>query len=151
MTRIATILGLLTAVLLGGACAGTIPRISPGRPAFASGSPESYWIWHDPAGWHLRTTTRAQLHRFHGWVEAIDGRIGEVHPSRLEWNDRIRIAPRGIEFDFSTDGGEDGFDWRVSSGCNRFYLQVDGVAAPERVHLGGQSHVPVEMPFARCR
>jgi len=140
---------LLVAVLL--ACGGGVVRISPGRPAFAAGSRESYWIWHDEGRWHLRTTTAARLHRFHGWVEPMDGRITDVRATRLEWGDRIRAVPRGIEFDFETDGAEDGFDWRVSSGCNRFFLEVDGAPSPDHVHLGGAGHVPVEMPFARCR
>jgi hypothetical protein len=132
------------------ACGGGIAHISAGRPAFSAGDPENYWVWHDGGGWHLRTTTASHSHRFHGWVEAVDGRITEVRATRLEWNDRVRAVPRGIEFDFVTDGNEDGFDWRVSSGCNRFHLQIDGVERPDRVHIGGASHIPSEMPFARC-
>jgi hypothetical protein len=138
-------------VLFAAACGGGIPHIIPGRPGFASGSPESYWVWHDPEGWHLRTTTAHHAHRFHGVVEPVDGAIADLRPTRLEWNDRVRAIPRGIEFDFETDGAEDGFDWHVTSGCNRFYLEVDGVPRPDLVHVGREAHIPHEIPFARCR
>jgi hypothetical protein len=147
MTSVRTAIGLL---LLAAACGGGIVSVSPGRPPFHPGSREAYWIWHDEAAWHLRTTTASRMHRFHGWIEPIDGQVTEIRPTRLDWGDRIHKRPRGIEFDFSTDGSEDGFDWRVSSGCNRFFLEVDGVPRPELTHLGGADTSPVEMPFRRC-
>jgi hypothetical protein len=125
--------------------------ISPGRPAFHSGSPEAYWVWHDEGGWHLRTTTAGARHRFHGWVEPIGGRVEDFRPTRLEWGDRVRVAARGIEFDFETAGAEDGFDWRVSSGCSRFELFIDGAAHPGKIHLGGAASHPHHTPFERCR
>src|SRR5262249_34699580 len=133
------------------ACATHIPVITPGRPAFHSGSPIGYWIWHDDGGWHLRTTTQRSRHRFHGFVVAIDGRVEEVRPTRLEWRDRVRIGNRGVEFDFETDGDEDGFDWRVTSGCNKFDLLVDGHYDRRIVHIGGPGYEPKSIPFARCR
>jgi hypothetical protein len=144
-------LGLAPLALLLVACGGGIPHIIAGRPAFEAGSPESYWVWHDEAGWHLRTTTARKPHHFHGWVEPVGGIITDLHATRTEWGDRIRLVPRGIEFDFETDGGEDGFDWRVSSGCNRFDLRVDGAERPGLVHVGAEGHHPDHIPFARCR
>jgi hypothetical protein len=137
--------------LAGCATARPPPEIAPGRPLFAPGAPEAYWIWHDQGGWHLRTTTAGMPHRFHGLVVPLRGTIVDVRPTRLEWQDRIRMGPRGIEFDFVTQGGEDGFDWHVSSGCNRFETFVDGAARPGLVHLGGVGNRPHHVPFDRCR
>jgi hypothetical protein len=145
---------LLASILLvatGCVTARPPPRIAPGRPYFGPGAPEAYWIWHDEGGWHLRTTTAGMAHRFHGTVLALGGQIMDARPSRPEWQDRIRMSPGGIAFDFVTQGGEEGFDWHVSSGCNRFEIYVDGVPRPGRVRLGGPSSVPRHVPFDRCR
>jgi hypothetical protein len=132
-------------------CGGEPVRIAMGRPMFAPGSPEAYWIWHDVGGWHLRTTTSMITHQFEGLIRPYNGTITEMRPTRDEWNDRIRIGPDGIAFSFQTGGGMDGFDWRVSSGCNEFHLRIDGVPAPGRVFLGGPGNHPMQMPFMRCR
>ncbi len=136
--------------VLASACGAHIVHIAPGRPAFRPGAPLAYWVWHGEGGWHLRTTTAGQRHHFHGWITAIDGGIVEVRPTRVERRDLVRIARRGVEFDFETEGGEDGFDWRSSSGCNRFELRVDGRADPRLVHLGGPGNEPAQIPFDRC-
>jgi hypothetical protein len=148
-----TLVSAITAVALMAlaGCATHVAPIAPGRPAFHSGSPVGYWVWHDDGGWHLRTTTHRSRHRFHGWITAIDGRVDEVRPTRLEWRDRVHVGQRGVEFDFETDGDEDGFDWRVTSGCNRFELLVDGRADRRVVHLGGPGYEPKGVPFSRCR
>ncbi|HUK65681.1 MAG TPA: hypothetical protein VLV17_02550 [Anaeromyxobacteraceae bacterium] len=126
------------------------PQIGPGRPVFAPGATEAYWIWHDQGGWHLRTTTAGAAHRFHGSVVALGGEMADVRPKRIEWKDRIRMSPSAISFDFVTQGGEEGFDWRVSSGCNRFEIFVDGTARPGLVRLGGAAVPPRHVPFDRC-
>ncbi len=127
-------------------------RIPEGRPPeYRPGLPESYWVWHDGGGWHLRATTAGKLHRFHGFVEPAGGAITDVRPTRLEWNDRIRVMPRGIEFDFEAAGGDDGFDFHVSSGCARFFLYIDGGTHPQNVFIGAMQHHPHHIPFERCR
>jgi hypothetical protein len=141
------IIGLVT----GCATAHPPPRISPGRPYFAPGAPEAYWVWHDEAGWHLRTTTAGRAHRFHGTVVALGGQITDARPSRVEMREQIRMSPGGISFDMITQGGEQGFDWHVSSGCNRFEIFVDGAPRPGLVRLGGPSEPPRHIPFDRCR
>jgi hypothetical protein len=142
--------GLLA--LAASAGCGGIPRIIEGRPPFHPGLTESYWIWHDGGGWHLRTTTAVAQHRFQGVIYAANGgAITNLAPTRVEWGDRIRVGVNGIEFDFETMGGSDGFDWRVSSGCNTFDLMIDGVRRPGLTHVGAEGYNPGGVPFSRCR
>lgn len=142
------------------ALAGCVVRVPPprgeriveGRPGgYRPGVPESYWTWHDAGGWHVRVTTAGLPHRFHGWVEPAGGVITDLRPTRIEWNDRIRMAPRGVEFDFQAAGGDDGFDFHVSSGCARFFLYMDGVGRPGRTFVGAAERHPRRIPFERCR
>ncbi len=149
----------VTLLLLSGCIVVHVPpppreavRVVEGRPpGYRAGVPESYWVWHDAGAWHVRATTAGQVHRFHGWVEAAGGVIEGVHPTRLEWGDRIRVVPRGIEFSFEAAGGDDGFDFRTSSGCARFYLLIDGGERPGMVFIGADEHHPAHIPFERCR
>jgi len=143
----------LLVILAGAAGCATArpPEIPPGRPIFGPGAPEAYWVWHDGGGWHLRSTTAGLPHRFHGTIVPLGGQIADARPIRLESSDRIRIGAGGITFDFVTQGGEDGFDWHVSSGCNRFEIFIDGAARPHHVHLGGPATAPRHVPFDRCR
>jgi hypothetical protein len=110
-------------------------------------------VWHDDNGdtWHVRSTTHRQMHRFSGRVWAAQGSIVDVRPTRLEWGDRIRTTPRGAEFDFHTDGGIDGFDFRTAGPhCVHFALFVDGRGDPGRVNVGpGELH-PRHHVFTIC-
>jgi len=145
---------LLAAILVALAAApaaGATPRIAPGAPRVSQGVSGSYFIWHDQAGWHLRTAAGDRRHRFHGRVLPLQGELTEGRPIQRESQDRFRFSPGGIAFDLSTYGGIDGFDWRVSSGCNRFELLVDGRPQPARVKLGGRPQRPRRIPFDRCR
>jgi len=147
--------GLVAAALVALAAApaaGAPARIGPGAPAVSQGANGSYFIWHDAAGWHLRTTAGDRRHRFHGRVlPALGGEIVEARPIQSEPRDRFSHSLGGIAFDFSTYGGIDGFDWRTSSGCSRFELLVDGRPRPARVKLGGRMRNPRRVPFERCR
>jgi hypothetical protein len=153
MGKLALIAGLLVVIASSGCITTTRrpPEIASGRPAFGPGAPEAYWVWHDGGGWHLRSTTAGKPRRFHGTVVPLGGEITDARPIRPNDVERVRIAPGGIAFDFLTQGGEDGFDWHVSSGCNRFEIYVDGAARPGHVRLGGPANSPQHVPFDRCR
>jgi len=118
------------------------------------GHPESFWVWHEDNGtaWHLRSTTHRNLHRFSGRVWTSDGSIVDVHPTRLEWGDRIRLAGRNVEFDFHTDGGVDGFDFRTAAPqqCVHFALFIDGRGDPARIKIGGGEQRPRHHVFTLC-
>jgi hypothetical protein len=91
------------------------------------------------------------MHRFSGRVWAPDGSIGDVHPTRLEWGDRIRLAGRNVEFDFHTDGGIDGFEFRTGGPqCVRFAFFIDGRGDPARIKIGGGELHPRHHVFALC-
>lgn len=125
-----------------------------GRPNdLKPGHPEALWIWHDAkgAGWHVRSTTASRLHRFSGRIWVTPGTIADVHPTRLEFNDRVRVQEKSIEFDFETQGGMDGFDFRLAGAtCAKFALRVDGKREPGVVRIGSRGAHPHGRVFELC-
>jgi hypothetical protein len=117
------------------------------------GHPETLWVWHDDnaAQWHVRSTTQSQEHRFNGRVWVSEGSIVNVHPSRIEFNDRIRSTGRSVEFDFHTRGGIDGFDFGIAGArCVHFALYIDGRGDAGRVKIGASSAHPKHHVFSMC-
>jgi hypothetical protein len=127
--------------------------IAEGRPPqFHSGQVESFWVWHDGNGWHVRTTTHTQNHRFSGRVWGLRGEVGNVRATRTEWNDRFHHEGNQMAFDFHTQGGEDGFDFGIAEGdCAQFYLLVDGQSNPGRVFIGAGEKHPTGAAFRLCQ
>jgi hypothetical protein len=128
-----------------------IARGEPGdlRPAHS----EALWIWHDDGGtvWHVRSTTAKRLHRFSGRVWVSEGSLADIHPSRLEFNDRVRASGRSVEFDFHTRGGIDGFDFHTSGArCVHFALAIDGKSEPGHVRVGKAGVHPSHRVFTLC-
>lgn len=127
-----------------------------GRPAgLKSGAPMAYWLWNGGAAdhwWHVRTTTATMKHRFQGWIvgEGKDP-IREFKTTKTEHGDRVRVTPKGIAFDFTTDGHEDGFDFKVAGRhCVRFHLFIDGDAKPAHVNIGKNDAHPAHAHFRLC-
>jgi hypothetical protein len=50
-------------------------RLFEGRPVFSEGSDLGYYLWKDGDEWHVRWTTRGQMRRFTGFVEATGGKL----------------------------------------------------------------------------
>jgi hypothetical protein len=127
--------------------------VADGRPAgLHPGAPEALWIWHDDRGrfWHVRTTTHSQRHRFSGAVLS-DGAITNMNATDHSFADRIRADAKSVNFDFFTQGHEDGFDFRVvGSQCVRFYMTVDGRSEPQLVHIGRANAHPTGWHFKLC-
>ncbi len=122
--------------------------IPEGRPPPEDTLAEGYRIWQDQDGCHLRASSDVRR-RFQGEIEAA---WGEVSGFRAVGDvaGHVETAPRTIRFDFFADaGGERGFDWRASSGCNRFEVYIDGDARPMRVLLP-EGTSPARVPFALC-
>jgi hypothetical protein len=123
----------------------------PGELHHARG--DGLWIWHEERGseWHVRTSTHAQARRFSGRVWLAEGAFADVRPNRTEWSDRLRASARAIEFDFHTQGGVDGFEFRVNDArCVHFALFIDGRAEPEDVHIGAGGSRPSRHVFTLC-
>jgi hypothetical protein len=80
------------------------------------------------------------------------GPITELKATAAEFNDHIRIASsNAVNFDFQTQGNEDGFDFRVAgSHCVRFYMTVDGRSDPQAVHIGRTNAHPNSWHFKLC-
>jgi len=121
------------------------------------GHPEAYWIWYDDNGeWHLRATTHHKLHHFNGRVWVSEGALTDVHPNRIEFNDRFRlvgdpIAPRAMEFDFHVQGGIDGVDFRVKDAkCVNFALFIDDHPEPGKIRVGDRGEHPNRRFFSLC-
>lgn len=151
MRPVAALVVLCTAMLGGCHYArgiGYADTIPPGRPPFAAGTPEGYWIWQDRQGWHLRTTSDTPRH-FRGVIEAIGGTPSAIHALGGAEGAVHRDGPN-IEFEYDAAGGEQGFDWTSSSGCNRFDIYIDGTTRPMRVFLGWVEESPSRVPFAVC-
>jgi hypothetical protein len=127
--------------------------VEEGRPAgFHDGAPEGYWVWHDGASWHLRTTTAHREHRFQGRVWVGKGEVTDVRPSHLELNDRFRRKGNAMFFDFRTKGHEDGFDFRIADGeCAHFNLLVDGAGHPDKIDIGASDVHPPHHVFRLCK
>jgi hypothetical protein len=127
--------------------------VADGRPAgLHSGAPEAFWVWHDDhgRGWHVRSTTAGQRHRFQGAVVS-DGIITNVNATDHSFSDRIRADAKTVNFDFFTQGNEDGFDFRVAgSQCVRFYMTVDGRSEPQLIHIGRGNAHPGAWHFKLC-
>ncbi len=148
----------LLAALLALGCASAPPRpapaptpkISPGRPSY-EGQSAGIWIWADAQGWHLRTTSAGQLVDYSGVVTPVGGSIEALHPVRPEGYPGLEQTQRGIEFSIPNKGEVEGFDWRSSSGCNRFELRAAGEANPGMVRLGGLAQSPSQLPFELCQ
>ncbi len=128
--------------------------VAAGRPpGLRPGAPLGYWIWHDDWArqWHVRATTRDQLHRFQGTVIGEGGPIVQFDATHADWGDRVRARPNGIDFDFQTQGEQDGFDFRVAGNhCVRFYMMVDGRPQPGAIHIGGGEARPSSWHFRLC-
>lgn len=107
-------------------------------PSLKSGNPEAFYIWHDTAGWHLRTTTAKKEHRFYGRVQAKDGEIKSVKSFSAEHNDDVILEGPEVKFDLTTAGGEDGFDFTTPDGvCVGFHLFIDGQpATKDKIIIG---------------
>lgn len=116
------------------------------------GALRGVWIWRVGDHWHVRTTTKANKHRFTGLVSVPEGsKIERVTPTKADLKDRIVLRDHAVKFDFTTNGHEDGFDFTVEgTGCVRFAIEVDGEKNGAMVKLGKKSVQPDSWHFKLC-
>lgn len=122
-----------------------------GKPQFASGDALGAWVWHDSEGHHVRFTTveNKVVRHFSGKVCGKDA--SAVQPVRTDRGDKIRVGPDGhcVVFDFTTNAGIDGFDFRMSDGGDIVYnLELEGQPmATKLIHIGKSGASPQKSPF----
>jgi hypothetical protein len=126
-----------------------------GAPAgLKPGLPDSFWVYQDEQGWHLRTTTNnsKELHRFSGRIWITAGKFSQAKPSRLELGqDSVKESSQRIEFAFDTMGVMDGVDWKLTGGqCIHFELLFQGKPDASLIFLGAKKLRPPTNVFVVC-
>jgi hypothetical protein len=129
--------------------------VAEGRPKdYKAGVPESYWVWQDAKGngWHVRVSTKENLHRFNGFL-AGDANLKNVKTTKAEWADRLKAKDKRAAFDFYVAGGADGIDFNTeANGCVRFYFLIDGKPADAaKIYLGKDGTHPEKAHFKLCK
>lgn len=83
-----------------------------------------------------------------------DKNITDLKPVRTDVADGIRVGPDGkcVVFDFRTNAGVDGFDFRMPDGDIVYDINIDGAAmAPKQIHVGKTGISPQNNPFTLNR
>ncbi len=129
-------------------------EVFQGKPTFTAGAALGAYVWHDADGQHVRFTTveNKVVRRFSGKVCGQE--IAAVQPVRADVGDGIRVGPDGhcVMFDFKTNAGVDGFDFRMPEGDLVYDLNIDGAPMPvNKVHIGSTGTSPKNSPFSLNR
>lgn len=147
------ILAICMVTVSGTAFAWT-PQVEGKPDVFSVGEMRGYFVWHDDNGFHVRTTTRGGEHHFSGEIRT-DGRFVKVDETRLEDNDYYKVSPRQhtIKFNFDTQGGQDGIDFRIKGGERvKFEFYIDGhrIKADD-IYIGDRGLHPRQSEFTLYR
>lgn len=145
----------LIALLLGPGHLAAVQPQSPdleGQPTqLRQGAVESYWVWHDGEGYHVRTTTAHDRHAFTGYVEIVRGGVW-VKPYELRPDDVVRLTGNRIEFRLSTQRNLSGFDLRLDwSSDATLHLELDGRGGNkilDKIFVGSENSHPTSNPIA---
>lgn len=120
------------------------------------------YVWHDGAGWHLRTTdARPGPHHYGGTIAASPGAsFADVDKVKLDPGDVLFVDDhRVLHYAFTTFQGIDGVNFRVSA-CDGdrtherliFAVQKNGTGDdPGLIDLGAHRTHPVADPFVAHR
>ena len=134
-----------------------------GRPdGFDPGDRGAVYLWHDAAGWHLRTTDASPgAHLYTGTVNPSPGtRFTAFRTVRAERDDHVWVTADGVlHYSLVTYRGIDGLDFRVSA-CGtdrerealRFSMDYNGHEDdPSRINLGDGRRHPDSATFVVSR
>jgi hypothetical protein len=147
------------------AAAGSKPAAAKGGPvdqpkasgkpgSLHPGAPMAYWIWRDGNGWHLRTTTAKNNHRFNGRFKGQGAEVQNARMTRAEAKDKFKVEGGLVTFDFMTTGHEDGMDFEMPANspnaCVDFELLIDGKYQPANVVVGAGEQRPKDGHFVSC-
>jgi hypothetical protein len=130
-------------------------EVFQGKPDFKAGDALGAWVWHDADGHHVRFTTVDNKVFRHFTGKACGKDIAAVTPVRTDIGDGIKVGPEGhcVMFDFKTNAGVDGFDFRMPDGPGIVYeINIDGrPMAPKMIHIGKAGVAPKKNPFVLDR
>jgi hypothetical protein len=116
-----------------------------------TGGEGGIWIWRDARAWHLRTSTANAKHTFSGKVTGRGAPITDVQSAKVETGDRIRVDGGKVDFDLTTQGQQDGFDFKIEgNSCVNFDLAIDGTQVPEKIIVGQAEQHPKFARFTTC-
>ena len=132
------------------ALAAPTPAFNDGKPDINEDSPTGYYIWHDDAGFHLRTHGPHLRHDFDAHLRT-NGLFENVDPVRLEDGDRVDILDGGHELaiHFSTFDFTDGVNFTIREGERlHFNLKLDDkLIGTDHIFLGAHGVHPKDNPF----
>lgn len=129
-----------------------------GKPTgFKAGRESAVGIWYDTY-WHVNLTTNKKAKvTFTGSVRADKGKLVGVYDELDKGNKAVAgdlIFPHkdggGFDFRFTNGGGVDSLRFKLDPAATKVTIavQLDGVAAPGRVHIGKASKSPTAVPFS---
>src|SRR5256885_10890686 len=106
--------GLLLLIAIIAVSVTTALALDPkGRPkGMGPNAPSGYYIWQDERGWHLRTTTGNQKHRFSGEITSEGGGISSVKQYRDEQAGWFKQQGDRLTIDLTTDKIIDGIEFQ---------------------------------------
>lgn len=155
MRNIAAALTASAAILASTVALALPAKQFQGKPEFKAGQQLAAFVWHDGDGHHVRFTTvdNAIFRQFSGKV--CGKAVTNLVPVRTEVGDGVKVGPEGhcVFFDFKTNAGVDGFDFRMPDGDKIAYeLNIDGKPmAPALIHVGAKGVHPKHSPFVLDR
>jgi hypothetical protein len=116
----------------------------------------SFWVWYDDGIWHFRTTGGGKgAHHFQGKIEVSGGNFVNLKGKKGEYVSKLvdryvyNAENTVIAFDFRTDEGVDGLNFKVvpATAVLKFTLAYDGKADPAHIRIGKQSDRPAAAVF----
>jgi peptidoglycan hydrolase-like protein with peptidoglycan-binding domain len=150
-SRTADLLGLHLSNVSGTVRGNVADIDANGQPSFMGvGSTHRFIIWRDGNTWKIRTTTAGQEHDFSGRIVANGGTIRSIsRTNSLERVDQLGLdsSRRQLNFDFTTAGAMDGFDFYTDADTLTFDLNMDGRRTEKNVYIGSRGESPVSIPF----
>lgn len=130
-----------------------------GKPNnFSIGKINAFWVWCENDVWHIRTTGGGKgTHRFQGQIIVSGGKLSGLQGNSVDVSkkssDRFIFNPKktALAFDFKTDEGVDGIDFKVDNADARltFAMILDGESHPKHIHVGkAGDHPPTAIFYA---
>jgi hypothetical protein len=127
----------------------TVFALDPkGRPkGMGPNAASGYYIWQDERGWHLRTISGSEKHRFSGEIINEGGSFDTVKQYREEPGTWFKHQGNKITIDLSAGKNIDGIDFQSTGGSLTFRLSIDDREEPSAIWVGANAENPSGIPF----